>query len=155
MASHVLDDPEVRRLYLGHLRIGEGRHNAAKMIGQRNLDVRRYIARNSDFAEEVADAENEPLDPLVRKGMDLALGGDLEAIKFMLKSLAPDRFAEKSTVRHEHELHVSIDDLDKLAELAARADRRALELERGDIIDIPPGDISEAEVVEGTFQPFD
>lgn len=150
MARNLLDDPEVQAYYLGYLRAGLGRHEAAKRIGCTNAVARRFIATNPDFAEEVADAEGEPVDELIITAFEVARRGDPVMLKFMLERLDPERFGPKATVRHEHVF--AIENADELAALAERLLRRQGELARGDVINIPaptavavfdPEDVSE------------
>lgn len=74
MASSVLDDPDVRERYLGLLRVGTPKHKAAATLGLGHRMVLAYTAKNPDFAEKVADAVGEGVDPLYEKAYELALG---------------------------------------------------------------------------------
>lgn len=121
-------------MYLGAIRVGMGKFNAAKFIGMRHSQVKAYVALHPDLAEELADAEGEPVDNLYEKAYGLALAGDIEAIKFLLPKLDAERFGSKQVLEHRHVLELR--DPAELEALADRARARKLELETGGVIEV-------------------
>ncbi len=72
----MLDDPDIRERYCGLLRTGSPRHLAARQLGLSYKQIQRHAATHSDFADAIADAKGEGVDPLYSKAYELALGVD-------------------------------------------------------------------------------
>ncbi len=93
----VLNDAEVRALYLGYVRAGLGPHECARLIGLRAFQVKLYLARHPDLLELVTDALGEATEPVVMAAYALALRGNTDMIKLWLAANAPDKFGAKPT----------------------------------------------------------
>lgn len=135
MAAHVLDDPEVRSIYLGHVAQAFGPTMSARAVGMSKVAVQRYIATHPDFAEMVQEALGIPTEEVERRLYETAMLGDVKAQTEWLKANAAEKYGLKAQPTNVFNLVLSSpEDLAKLKELAQR---RQLELETGAVIDLP------------------
>ncbi len=128
----VLDDAEVRELYLGYVRAGLGPHQASQLIGLREFQVRRYVAKHPDFAEFVADALGQATEPVIQTAYALALAGNEKMIALWLSANAPEKYGAKPTSVTNNILVTG--DERMLAELRASLEARQRELDAGVVI---------------------
>lgn len=133
MASHVLDDPEVRGIYLAHVAMGFGPGKAALVIGCRGTAVKHYIATHPDFAELVAEALDLPTEDVELALYKAALEGDVMAMRAWLAANKAEKYGLKSNPALNVTLNVSTPEA--LQALSDMANRRRLELETGTVLD--------------------
>lgn len=133
MASHVLDDLEVRGIYLAHVAQGFGPGKAALVIGCRAAAVKHYIATHPDFAELVAEALELPTEDVEMALYKAAIQGDVMAQRAWLAANKPEKFGLKSNPGVTLNLNVSTPEA--LQALSDMASRRRMELETGAVLD--------------------
>ncbi len=130
----ILDDPEVRSLWLGYVRAGLGPHQAAQLIGLKDFQVRKYVARHPDLAEELADALGQATEPVIQKAYDLALAGNEKMIALWLSANAPEKYGAKPTSVTNNIILAG--DEKMLADMRASLEARRAELGVGVIIPV-------------------
>ncbi len=132
-AMNVLDDAEVRELYLGYVRGGLGPHQAAQLVGLREFQVRRYIAAHPDLAELVADALGQATEPVIMRAYELALAGDQKMIQLWLAANAPEKFGAKPTHITNN---IIVGGAEELAAMRTALEARQRELRPGAVIPV-------------------
>ncbi len=130
----VLDDPEVRSLWLGYVRVGLGPHQAAQLIGLREFQVRKYVARHPDLAEELADALGQATEPVIQRAYDLALAGNEKMIALWLSANAPEKYGAKPTSVTNNIILAG--DEKMLSDMRASLEARRAELGAGVVIPV-------------------
>lgn len=133
------DDPDLVERYLGEIRTGTLRYEAAKAVGVTARHVQLYAASHPEFAEALLEAEGEAAEPIERAVYEAACGGEEWAVKLWLSRRQKDRWGEpKAGGTTNNILLVNADDL---ATLQAKLESRQRELTSG-------GAIIDAEIVE-------
>lgn len=81
LMARKLDDPELQSEFLELIRKGKPRGKAAKAIGVSSSTVRNYCKHNPEFYDLLLDAEEDSFDPIEQTTRELAIAGDISAIK--------------------------------------------------------------------------
>lgn len=141
MGRAKLDDPELRLRICDLIRAGCGRHEAVAAVGLDQGTFRRYYKANADFRDEIEDAVEHSIEPMVKMLRNEGLAGDITAAKEYMKHMAVPR---SEAVKQEHTLKIELDEtvVSSINDLRARlAGRTAPELEA-------PEEIEDAEIIE-------
>jgi hypothetical protein len=94
---------------------------ASKSAGVHRSTVYEERQRNEDFALAWADVEERVTEGLERKAVDMAMGGEVRMLEFLLKARRPLTYRERVDVNHsgkvKHDLaDLSDEELDRLAD---------------------------------------
>ncbi len=121
-----LDDAVLRDRILDLIRAGHGQYDAATTVGVSLQAYRAYKKRSAEFREEIEDAINASVEPVLKKARDLALKGDTTAMNTYLKHQAPPARSEvhKVQVDHTHKHELDAATISSIAELQARVSGR-------------------------------
>lgn len=94
----VLEDRSVFERYLGELRMGSGRHRAARSLGVSASAVSAWIksAGRESEAAEAQEAEEEALEKVEDVLFEAALAGEPWAVDKWLKHRAPEKWSERA-----------------------------------------------------------
>ena len=128
MARKFFDDPRNRERFFDLIRLGHGRYEALKAIGVDPQTFRAYWKTNEDFRNELEEAINASVEPILKTLRELAEEGDVSAIKEYMKHMAPpprseaDRNTQKIDVTVTHEL--DLEKVKTIRELEERVQRR-------------------------------
>src|ERR1700733_14517546 len=87
-------DQKRRELYLEKLRQGHGLTSAAQSVGCDPKTVKRYRQAHPTFQAEVDEAEIEALDPVENKLREMALGGNVLCIFYLLGNRSQGRWRD-------------------------------------------------------------
>lgn len=146
MARKKLDDPDVRTRFFDLIRTGVGRYAAAHAVEVSPQTLAAYAKANADFRDELDEALNASVEPVMLVLRTLALEGDVTAAKEYLKHHAPPPRGEEvkpstTNVNVTFAAELPADRVARLEELERRAGLRseqaAIEAARfeADIID--------------------
>lgn len=141
--------PEKREQYLAELRKGNLKYESARMVGISYRTVERHMADDDEFADAVRRATAEAREGVEKVLRDLALEGDLGAIKMWLTAHDRSTYADKQKVEIDATpaaLELSRNEaFSRLAELQATLEaRQARMLANGsepEIIDVPSTEV--------------
>lgn len=133
--------PEKREEYLAELRKGNLKFESARLVGISYRTVERHMADDDDFAADVRRATAEAREGVEKVLHDLALEGDLGAIKMWLTAHDRSTYGDKSKVEIDASpaaLELSRNEaFSRLAELQTTlAEREQRMIASGDIIDV-------------------
>jgi hypothetical protein len=144
MGKRKLDDPHLQARLLGALRGGHGKGEACHIVGITPATFRAYYKANPDFREDVEDAINESIEPVIATLRELAIDGDVTAAKEYLRNVAPPPRSEKKdpteinvNVRHE----IDPGQINDIRELEAMVRNRAA-------LPAPEEDYEDAEILD-------
>jgi hypothetical protein len=147
----VLHDPDARARMLDLIRLGHGRHAAARAIGVSPDAYRNYLRHDPEFEELIEQAVSESMEPVTAMLREKAINKqDVTAAKeyraFVDREAPPP--AQRVDVRHKHQIDLGAlgsGNADALADLQARALERqaAAQLEADN-------EVVDAEVIEDT-----
>ena len=147
-----LDDPDVQERLFEYLRLGHGRLAALNAISINPGTFRLYWRdpANVEFRARYEEAIDDSVEPVLQALREIALDGDVSAIKTYLSQMAPAPRAGKAgdskvEVTVKHELDVS--KISSIRELEAMVrERTAPQLTEGAYND--DEEIIEAEIIE-------
>ena len=126
-----LDDPQARERYLEYLRQGHGRNSAAEVMGIAYTTVWRYFKVNTEFLEEVREAERTSVESNhkfwreVRDDESQPMSIRLNASEKLERALGRDEKNDHKIIEHKHthEL-VGGDQMAEIVELQRRVEER-------------------------------
>ena len=132
---------EVREAYLSSIRSGNMRNESARIAGISYRTVERRRKNDPEFASDelrAFDEANEGVEKVLR---DMALQGDISAIKMWLASHKRSTYGQKTQVQIDATDNAvqlgQVNALGKIADLQASLSARRLELESDDgVIDV-------------------
>lgn len=90
------NDEDAWQTYLGALRVGEGRHRAAKRLGLTARAVSAWLKVNPDRQLDVDDAEDEAVELVEDRLFEAATMGEPWAVQKWLTGRAPERWKPES-----------------------------------------------------------
>lgn len=125
------DDPDLAERYLGEIRTGTLRYEAAKAVGVTARHVQLYAASHPEFADALLEAEGEAAEPIERAVYEAACGGEEWAVKLWLSRRQKERWGEPKSQTTNNILLVNADDL---STLQAKLESRQRELSSGGAI---------------------
>lgn len=123
------DDPDLVERYLGCIRTGDLRYEAARSVGVTPRHVQLFAANHPEFADALADAEAEAAEPIERAVYEAAVAGEEWAVKLWLGRRQKDRWGETKAAGTTN--NIVIVTADELADLEARLASRQRELSSG------------------------
>lgn len=138
-------DRDAKLKYVALLAAGHMRREAARVLGVSWRTVADHMQADEEFREEVEEAEAQATETVEKVLFDRAKQGEPWAVKEWLAKRDKQRWGDKVDVdvtvsgTVDHTIKV---DQAGIKELAARLERRRLELEPGDpdVIDVDPVD---------------
>lgn len=138
---------EEQELYLNSLRSGNLKHASARKAGVSYRTILRYKQVNEDFATQERMAMGEALEEVEKVLHDMALEGDIGAIKMWLQAHGRSTYNDKKVV--ELDATPAAVEASKAEALARVADLQKTLAERhADLQQIGSGDIIDAEIVD-------
>lgn len=115
------DDPDLVERYLGCIRTGDMRFQAARSCGVTPRHVQLFAASHPEFADALAEAEAEAAEPIERALYEEAVVGEEWAVKLWLSRRQKERWGEPKAQETTNIVIVSAEELGTLeAKLAAR-----------------------------------
>jgi hypothetical protein len=142
MAPPVKFDEKLRSKYLDYLRAGNLKFESARLCGISHRTVQRRMNDDPDFAEAVSHAMSEAREGVEKVLHDMALQGDISAIKMWLTAHDRSTYADKKTVELDATpaaLELSRNEaMARISELQLELEQRhgRLQLSDPDIIDV-------------------
>ncbi len=137
---------DARKQYLDHLRRGNLKFEAARKVGVSYRTVERRRADDDEFRAEESRALAEAREGVEKVLRDMALEGDLGAIKLWLQAHDRSTYGEKKQVEIDATPDAlalgQADALARVAELQAELARRTARLNADDVIDVEVREIS-------------
>lgn len=125
------EDPDLIQRYLGEVRTGALRFEAAHAVGVTPRSVQLYASAHPEFADELAEAEAEACEPIERALYEAAVGGEEWAIKAWLSRRQKERWGD---TRAQETTNIVIVSAEELATLEAKLASRQRELTSGGVI---------------------
>lgn len=126
---------------------GRSRFSACREAGVHPDTFTRHYNKDQEYRNRVDLAQIIALEEVEEAVKERALAGDIQAQKFLLERLDPDRWSETKRSEVNVNQRVEIDagrGLQAIEAVKARIEARRLELESGDVLDIPEEDIHDA-----------
>ena len=93
--------PRRRTAFIAAIAAGKSVEDAAKLIGAGRRTVYHWRADHEEFAREWDDARGACADKMEAVLTDIALGGDTEALKFMLRARKPETYNPNLLIRQQ------------------------------------------------------
>lgn len=95
-------DADAKAAYVRRIAQGRPPLSAAEDIGFTWPTIRRHLQDDPEFAEACQIAEMRATEPVEETLMDLALEGNIVAIKEVLHNRRPDRWQDRKVVQNQH-----------------------------------------------------